>query len=59
MSLFNRMLGFCGVTAMQNYTVHINQPPANLLREHYSLTENRDVEEIYYDSFLGRHSEPD
>jgi AAA ATPase domain len=34
-----------------NYTVHINQPPANLLREDYSLTENHDVEEFYYDSF--------
>ena len=34
-----------------NYTVHINQPPANLLREHYSLTGNPDIEEFYYDSF--------
>jgi hypothetical protein len=34
-----------------NYAVHIDQLPANLLREHYSLTENPDVEEFYYDSF--------
>jgi hypothetical protein len=34
-----------------NYNVHVNQPPANLLREHYSLTENLDLEEFYYDSF--------
>jgi hypothetical protein len=36
-----------------NYTVHINRPPTNLLREHYSRTEIPDVEEFYYDSFWG------
>ena len=34
-----------------NYAVHINKPPANLLREDYSLTKNPDVEEFYYNSF--------
>jgi hypothetical protein len=36
-----------------NYTVHLNPLPANLLRERYSVAENPDVEQFYYDSFWG------